>query len=124
VQSTPGYYCTVTCSEATNLNWHAHEIKWCDEHKDGCPPKPEIVPVESFRLQPWTQVLAKPMQCTRPAGGMPKVSVVILAYKETESLSASLETYDKAGFLQVRDATPCACVCVCMRACVHSSALV
>ena len=37
-------------------------------------------------------------------GGMPKVTALILAFKETESLSASLETYDQAGFLQVRGA--------------------
>lgn len=42
------------------------------------------------------------MECEKPAGGMPKFTVAILAYKETESLSASLETYKAAQFLEVR----------------------
>ena len=104
-QDAKTHYCTVTCSDGDRINWHAHEIKWCDENKDRCPPRPAIVPVAEYKLKPWSQVVRPPMQCTRPAGGMPKITVVILAYKETESLSASLETYDAAGFLQVRAAS-------------------
>ena len=47
------------------------------------------------------------MQCKLPASGMPKITAVILAYKETESLSASLDTYEKAGLLQVRSVLCC-----------------
>ena len=92
----------MTCSGGDKINWHAHDLKWCSENKDHCPPKPPIVPVLNYQLKPWSQVIRPPMQCTRPVGdAMPKVTVVILAYKETESLSASLATYDAAGFLQV-----------------------
>lgn len=101
-QEVTSHYCTVTCSDGEKINWHAHEIKWCEDNKDRCPERPPIVPAPEFRLKPWSLVVRPPMQCTRPAGGMPKVTVLILAFKETESLSASLDTYDKAGFLQVR----------------------
>ena len=98
----PTHFCTVTCSEGDRIDWHAHEIKWCDEHKDGCPQPPPIIPVEQYELKKWSQKFLPEMKCEVPPEGMPKISVVILAYKETESLSASLETYKQAKFLEVR----------------------
>jgi hypothetical protein len=99
------HYCTVTCSEGDRIDWHAHEIKWCDEHKDSCPPRPQIVPIDEYRLPKWSQKILPAMQCEPPKAGMPKFTVVILAYKEIESLSASLETYKAAQFLEVMNAT-------------------
>ncbi len=101
LQDVPTHFCTVSCADGEKINWHAHKVDWCSEEKDRCPPRPPIVPVAEYRLQPWSQKNREPMQCTRPAGGMPKLTVLILAFKETESLSASLETYEKSGFLQV-----------------------
>ncbi len=100
-QEVKTHYCTVTCSGGDTIHWHAHDEKWCAEEKDRCPPVPPIIPVAEYKLKPWSQVIRPPMQCTRPAGGMPKISVLILAYKETEALTATLETYTQAGFLQV-----------------------
>ena len=105
----------MTCSGGDKINWHAHDLKWCSENKDHCPPKPPIVPVLNYQLKPWSQVIRPPMQCTRPVGdAMPKVTVVILAYKETESLSASLATYDAAGFLQVWECLGCCGAVACV----------
>lgn len=92
----------MTCAEGDRIDWHAHEIKWCEEHKENCPPRPPVIPVDEFRLEKWSQKFLKPMQCEVPPGGMPKFTVAILAYKETESLSASLDTYKAAKFLEVR----------------------
>ncbi len=97
----PTHFCTVSCSGGERISWNAHDVAWCDQKPDNCPPRPPIIPVAEYKLKPWSQVIRPPMQCTRPAV-TPKISVLILAFKETESLSASLETYDQQGFLQVR----------------------
>lgn len=103
-QDTPGYYCTASCGLGVTINWHAHETKWCEENVDRCPPRPAIEPLDTYALKPWSEVIRLPMQCQRPAV-MPKISVLILAYKETESLSASLKTYEDAQFLENVDET-------------------
>jgi hypothetical protein len=94
------HYCTASCSGGDTIRWHAHEIEYCSKNADSCPKQPPIVPVAQYRLKGWSKVVRPPMACVRPAV-VPKVTVVILAYKETESLSASLKTYEEAGFLQV-----------------------
>jgi hypothetical protein len=99
-QSTEGHYCTVSCSGGTTINWHAHEDKWCAEHNGDCPPRPPLVPIDGYKLKLWSEVKRPPMACAVPATGVPKVTMAILAYKETESLMASLETYAKANVLQ------------------------
>ena len=105
LQDVATHYCTVMCTDG-RINWNAHEVKYCTENPDNCPPRPAIVPVAEYKLKPWSQVVRPPMQCTLPASGMPKITVVILAYKEAESLTASLDTYEKAGFFKVRHLDP------------------
>lgn len=96
------HYCTVTCSGGDKISWHAHEIAWCTANKDNCPAKPPVVPVSEYKLGPWTQKYMTPMQCEVPAN-MPKFTVAVLAYKETEALSASFATYKAAKFLESVD---------------------
>jgi hypothetical protein len=120
------HYCVATCSDGVDIKWTVHNTVACRRRRYNkalrCPARPPVIPVPDFGLRAWSAV---PMQCVRPPGGMPPVSLLVLAFQETEALNASLRSYEEAGFLQVwvghhgcaRHGV-CVAVCVCEPLCV------
>jgi hypothetical protein len=88
------YFCVASCMDGDTIKWTIHNVHQCRR----CPPRPPVIPMNDFGIQAWSQ---QPLACERPPGGMPRLSVLILALNETLALNATLRSYAQGGLLQV-----------------------
>lgn len=100
------YYCVATCQEGhQDVQWGAHEIKWCNANPGNCPPKPELIDQKDFRIKKWS-VKPRPLKpCEKRAPKsdlIPEVTFGVLANgaRETKTLSDTLATYEQNGLLK------------------------
>lgn len=103
-ESSSQFYCTVVCQDGTEkISWTAFEIKWCNENPENCPPKPPVIPMDSFSLTPWSLVLPQPKACQVASIKTTQIPIsagILARCGEHESLALTLRSYAERGFLQ------------------------
>ena len=68
--SSTTHFCTASCRNGEQIAWWAHEIKWCQDNPDNCPPRPQHIPKSEFQLQPY-ELPDVPARTCRAEAGLP-----------------------------------------------------